>query len=291
MSTATEEISPRIWKKLPFELKEEIIDHYIEDILAEGVDVNEDDIHSDTCPRLLDPWLKYRHSPVFSNRQKGRIERHYRDHWLRRTTLYLFLGGRDQLYCRYLTCPEGKDIDTTLPEVGVKQVEDEGEEGKEGKEGRNDDDHGGSGHSKATAAADEKVTFFLRGPLRSARQGIYGSFPTREYGDVPRILPRVNSKWKKVLKGKSVWLGLGFRYPEQNLTWGPEEDLWTSESEVVLKGLEVFEEGRLVQFEWKKLMSKFLPQFGRNFGYFYVPEPGAEANEVDDDEEDYDDDY
>ncbi|KAK3334479.1 hypothetical protein B0H65DRAFT_480886 [Neurospora tetraspora] len=230
--------------------------------------ISEDEIDNGELPQLLDPWMKYRHIPVFSG-QKRRIERHYRDHLLSRITIYLYLDpnmystSRRMLYCRYLSCPEGKDLATTLPEVKVKE--------------------GGDGD----ADAEEKVTFFLRGPVRSARANSYGETSKREFGNVPEILPRVENSWGKVLKGKTERLGLAFRNKEQTLESGPEDDLWTSESEVVLKGLEVLDDGRRVQFNWKKLMSKFLSKFGSYNGYNYVPEPGMEVSE---DGDDWDDD-
>ncbi|KAK3495421.1 uncharacterized protein B0T23DRAFT_419905 [Neurospora hispaniola] len=264
MSTAPQ-LSPQLWRKLPSELIQQVLNHFIDDLLDDhDIDwISEDEIPRGELPQLLDPWTKYRHMPLFSG-QKNRIERHYRDLWLSRITIYLYLDpnmwntSRRMLYCRYLPCPEGKDLATTLPEVEVK------EGGKE-------------------VDAEEKVTFFLRGAVRSARENSYGETSKREFGKVPEILPRVESAWGKVLKGKTERLGLAMRTKEQTLESGPEDNLWTSESEVVLKGLEVLDQGRRVQFNWKRLMSKFLLKFGLYNGYTYIPEPGVEVSEDEDD--------
>lgn len=271
MSTTTEDLSPQIWRKLPVELTKEVLDHFIDDLLGDH-DISEDEITPSGLPQLLDPWMKYRHIPLFSA-QKSRIERYYRDHWLSRLTLYLYLGR--MMYCRYVSCPEGKDLATTLPEVEVKEAGD------------------GVGNGDSAAAAEEKVTFFLRGPMRSARADEYGTTPSKSYGDVPKIIPRVRTAWGKVSDGKRESLGLAIRYKEQTLDQGPEEDMWTSESVVVLKGLEVFNNGLRVQFNWKKLMSKFLPNFGVHNGYRFVLEPGMEVSEDEDEDESdsYDEDY
>ncbi|CCC11537.1 unnamed protein product [Sordaria macrospora k-hell] len=194
---------------------------------------------------------------------------------------------------------------------------------------------------------EEKVTF-LRGPMRSARRDIYGTTPSRTYGDVPKILPRVKANWGKTLahwaiqlevlgrdtalifvreihrcgtshalreaevdvkittttttkkanwgkvlrgKGGPGRLGLAIRYKEQTLEDGPEEDMWTSESVIVLKGLEVLDDGRRVQFNWKKLMSKFLTPFGVHNGYRFVPGPGVGVSEGESESDSYDEDY
>ncbi|KAA8630754.1 hypothetical protein SMACR_04526 [Sordaria macrospora] len=52
---------------------------------------------------------------------------------------------------------------------------------------------------------EEKVTF-LRGPMRSARRDIYGTTPSRTYGDVPKILPRVKANWGKTLAHWAIQL-------------------------------------------------------------------------------------
>lgn len=139
------------------------------------------------------------------------------------------------------------------------------------------------GDGGAEADAEEKVTFFRRGAVRSARENSYGETSKREFGNVPEILPRVENAWAKVLKGKTERLGLALRTKEQALESGPEDNLWTSESEVVLKGLEALDHGRRVQFNWKQLMSKLLLNFGLYNGYTYVPEPGVEVSEDEDD--------
>ncbi|KAK3504229.1 hypothetical protein B0T13DRAFT_492383 [Neurospora crassa] len=251
----TIELSPK-WRSLPFDLVQEILDHFtgqqvlnnfIDDLVGDH-DIDwrsEDEIARDELPQLLDPCAKYRHIPLFSC-QKRRIERHYRNHWLSRITIYLYLDpnmystSRSMLYCRYLSRPEGRDLAMALPEV----------ESKEG------------GDGGVEADAEEKVTFFLRGAVRSARENSHGETSKRELGNVPEILPRVENAWAKVLKGKTERLGLALRTKEQTLESGPEDNLWTSETEVVLKGLEVLDHGRRVQFNWKQLMSKLLLKFG-----------------------------
>ncbi|EAA26877.2 hypothetical protein NCU08764 [Neurospora crassa OR74A] len=254
-------------RKLPSELIQQVLNHFIDDLPGDH-DIDwrsEDEIPRDELPQPLDPWTKYRHIPLFSC-QKRRIERHYRDHWLSRITIYLYLDpnmystSRRMLYCRYLSCPEGKDLAMALPEVEFKE--------------------GGDGGAEADA--EEKVTFFLRGAVRSARENSNGETSKREFGNVPEILPRVENTWAKVLKGKTERLGLTLRTKEQTLESGPEDNLWTRESEVVLKSLEVLDHVRRVQFNWKKLMSKVLLKFGLYNGYTYVPEPGVDVSEDED---------
>ncbi|KAH7631413.1 hypothetical protein B0T09DRAFT_282101, partial [Sordaria sp. MPI-SDFR-AT-0083] len=267
MSTTTEGLSPQVWRKLPIEFVHEILNHFVDDLLGD-YDISEGEIGNGELPQLLDPWINYRHIPLFSA-QKSRIERHYRDHWLSRLTMYLYLDR--MMYCRYISCPEGKDFATMLPEVEVK--EEGGDDGTD---------------------LEEKVTF-LRGPMRSARRDIYGTTPSRTYGDVPKILPRVKANWGKTLahwaiqlEGGPGRLGLAIRYKEQTLEDGPEEDMWTSESVIVLKGLEVLDDGRRVQFNWKKLMSKFLTPFGVHNGYRFVPGPGVGVSEGESESDSYD---
>jgi hypothetical protein len=210
MSTAPQ-LSPQLWRKLPSELIQQVLNHFIDDLLDTDW-ISEDEIPRGELPQLLDPWTKYRHIPLFSG-QKRRTERHYRDHWLGRVMIYLYLDpnmyspSRRMLYCQYLSCPEGKDLAMALPEVEVKE--------------------GGDGGAEADA--QEKVTFFLRGAVRSARENSYGETSKREFGNVPEILPRVENAWAKVLKGKTERLGLALRTKEQTRESGPEDNLWTSE--------------------------------------------------------------
>ncbi|KAK3949550.1 hypothetical protein QBC32DRAFT_33488 [Pseudoneurospora amorphoporcata] len=252
MSTTTEELSPQVWGKLPIELVHQVLNHFVDDLLSH-YNIEGNEIDNGKLPQLLDPWIKYRHMPLFSG-QKRRIERHYRDHWLSRIIIYLYLDRR--ICYRFTSCPEGKDLATTLPQVEVT------------KGGDCDDDD---------AEPEEKVPFFLRGPMLLHGENVDESDESEGSGNVSEFLPRVKSAWGKVLEGKTDRLGLAIRHMHQPLEWESEDDLWSSESVVVLKGLEVLDDGRRVQFDWKELMSQFLPafDFGVNGGFTckYIPEP------------------
>ncbi|KAK1775178.1 hypothetical protein QBC45DRAFT_13940 [Copromyces sp. CBS 386.78] len=236
-TTTTEELSPQVWGKLPIELVHQVLNHFVDDLLGDVI-IAEDDMDNlnGKLPQLLDPWIKYRHMPLFSG-QKRRIERHYRDHWLSRIIIYLDLDRR--ICYRFISCPEGKHLATTLSQVEVT------------KGGDCDDDD---------AEPEEKVTFFLRGPILLNGEDVDVS---EDVGNVPNFLPRLKSAWRKVLEGKTDRLGLTVRHMHQALDWEPEDDLWSIMDVVpVLKGLEVLDDGRRVQFDWKELMSQFLPAFG-----------------------------
>ena len=67
MYTATTgELSPRIWKKLPFELVQEVLDHYIDDLLVDYF-ASEKDFYTRMLliTQVVDLWTKYRYLPLF----------------------------------------------------------------------------------------------------------------------------------------------------------------------------------------------------------------------------------
>lgn len=138
MHSHLEEELSATWQSFPMELVREVLDHFIEDMLAPchpGIEAFQSVTSKSTIDtstdRLCEIGGPLRGEPLLKS-QKRLIERHmhFTKNYLSQTTIYLFLDDpssdymdqyRMKDYCRYLRFPEStfNDIDmdpsTTIP--------------------------------------------------------------------------------------------------------------------------------------------------------------------------------
>lgn len=248
----TADLSP-IWRSLPYDLVQEIINHFTDDVIA-SCDYGDD--HADG--QMLDPgfpgrvyryWQTFRQDRLFKS-QRRRLERHFRDRWLTNMTLYLELDHPNfttqalSCYCRYFP----------FSDIIVKDTNDilQGTFTEEQGEHRDSD--------------SETVTFYLHGPVMAEEyiEPTVYLYEVDESVDDPPLPTLVSRAWEEIFDNhgegdKAVWFGVGLCMPGDRFQLWRTSDIfcsWIVGLEAA--GLEVFEEGRRIQFRWKRLMTDFL---------------------------------
>lgn len=261
----TTELSP-IWHSLLYELKQQILDHHTDNVIASCtpphdlydsayVDFSYTELERfdpDFTGRVYRHWLTFRQDSLFESQRK-RMEQHFLDIWLPKLSIYLELDlsrwdiGRSAC-ARYLPISDFTVQDTN----DILQDTD-----------------------TSTFSADpdsEKVSFYLHMPvsaqeptpdheIASELHEIHMYNEPEYYSALPTL---VSQAWQHVVDNggrgdTAVSFGVGLRMPGDEFQHWRASDIfrsWTVGIDVA--GLDVLDQGRRIQFKWKPMMAAFL---------------------------------
>ncbi|KAJ4399360.1 hypothetical protein N0V85_006049 [Neurospora sp. IMI 360204] len=261
MTTTPEELSA-IWRKLPIELVQEVLTHFIDDLLSttSGIPILAGPVESEEegqdraadlelyANGLLRLWQKWRHDSLFTHQRK-RIEQHFRDVWLNAMTFYLHVeyNGEDlPLFCRYLPFvwqgpPDPEYIYPSIPP---------------------EDDDTPTATGSGSDSESDWATFYLHGPLFQSETALDERSTPRRMLRWDELQDAAVEAWETKFD-ETTRLEIGLRPRSEEFHYTPDHDvlilpLWMG---AWLPGLQVLDDGHPIDFKWKELVDVYLETF------------------------------